>query len=203
MMWPFVLQFSSSPLDFGLLPFWWVPSLVRSILVTLRQIYFLQCSSCGKVDFVDLETRFCLLPFWWVPSLVRSISVTLRQIYFLQCSSYGEVDFVDLETRFCFLLVTFLWCSRFCWLRGSNLFFAVRFILAGSIALTLRHEFDFYSALTSIGSIALTLRHEFDFYSALTSIGSISLTLRHEIIFCSGSLLWHSDSGLFGNFGRR
>ena len=38
------------------------------------------------------------------------------------------------------------------------------------------------------GSIALTLRHEFDFYSALTSMGSISLTLRHEIVFCSGSL---------------
>ena len=70
-----------------------------------------------------------------------------------------QVDF-----DFCDLLI----CSRFCWLRGSNLFFAVRFILAGSIALTLRHEFDFYSALTSIGSI--------------------SLTLRHEIIFCSGSL---------------
>ena len=83
--WPFVLQFSSSPFD------------------------------------------FCLLPFWWVPSLVRSISMTLGQIYFLQCSSYGEVDFVDLEARFCFLLVTFLWCSRFFWLRGSNLFLQCTF----------------------------------------------------------------------------
>ena len=55
--WPFVLQYSSSPLDFGLLPFLWVPSLVRSILVTLGQIYFLQCSSFGEVDFDDLETR--------------------------------------------------------------------------------------------------------------------------------------------------
>jgi len=96
-MWPFVLQFSSSPFDFGLLPFWWVPSLVRSILVTLRHIYFLQCSSFGEVDFIDLETRFDLL---------------------------GNL----------------LWCSRFCWLRGINLFLAVYFLVK-SISLTSRHDF--------------------------------------------------------------
>ena len=46
MEWPFVLQFSSSPFGFISSPLW-VPSLVRSISMTLRQIYFLQCSSYG------------------------------------------------------------------------------------------------------------------------------------------------------------
>jgi len=46
-IWPFVLQFSSSPFDFCLLPFWWVPSLVRSISMTLREIYF-----CGALLMV-------------------------------------------------------------------------------------------------------------------------------------------------------
>ena len=35
--WPFVLQFSSSPFDFISSPLW-VPSLARSISMTLRQI---------------------------------------------------------------------------------------------------------------------------------------------------------------------
>ena len=61
--WPFVLQYSSSPLDFGLLPFLWVPSLVRSILVTLRQIYF--CSALLVVKSISLTLRhvFVCFPF--------------------------------------------------------------------------------------------------------------------------------------------
>merc|ERR1711974_480251 len=68
LMWPFVLQFSSSPFDliFFLCPLWWVPSLMKSLMVTSRHIYFLQCSSFGEVDFVDLEIRFCF-PFWVSP----------------------------------------------------------------------------------------------------------------------------------------
>ena len=55
MEWPFVLQISSSPFDF-ISSLLWVPSLVRSISMTLRQIYF--CSVLlGEVDFDDLETR--------------------------------------------------------------------------------------------------------------------------------------------------
>ena len=86
--WPFVLQYSSSPLDFGLLPFLWVPSLVRSILVTLRQIYF--CSA--------------LL-------VVKSILLTLRHVLFaslLMGALVGEVDFGDLEANL-FFAVLFLW----------------------------------------------------------------------------------------------
>ena len=63
MEWPFVLQFSSSPLDF-----------VSSLFL----------GACfGEVDFDDLEANliFAVLFLW------RSISVTLRQIYFLQCST--------------------------------------------------------------------------------------------------------------------
>ena len=59
-LWCGLLSFSFRAFlsDFDLRPFWWVPSLLRSILVTLRHIYFLQCSSFGEVDFIDLETRF-------------------------------------------------------------------------------------------------------------------------------------------------
>ena len=142
--------------------------------------------------------------------------------FFLLGACLGEVDFDDLEANL-FFAVRFLWRGRSFWPWGTILFFYSALTSIGSISLTLRHEFDFCSALTSIGSIsltlrhdfdfcsaltsmgsiALTLRHEFNFYSALTSVGSISLTLRHEIIFYSGSLFWHPDSGLFGNFGRR
>ena len=45
--------------------------------MTLRHIYFLQCSSFGEVDFIDLETRFCF-PF-------------------LMGALVNEVDFGDLE----------------------------------------------------------------------------------------------------------
>ena len=104
--WPFVLQYSSSPLDFGLLPFLWVPSLVRSILVTLRQIYFLQCSSFGEVDFDDLETRLLtfLVTFFGVVDFVDFEVL----IYFLQCASFGGVDRFDPEARFCFFTVRLL-----------------------------------------------------------------------------------------------
>ena len=183
MGWPFVLQFSSSPLDFFLiLPLrgclrWW-----------------------GRFRWPWGKFIFCSALL-----LAGSIVLTLRH------------DF-----NFCSALTSI-----------------------GSISLSLRHDFDFCSALTSIGSISLTLRHDFDFspywvpafvrsisvtlrqiyflqcasfggvdrfdpeariwffYSALASVGSISLTLRHKIIFYSGSLFWHPDSGLFGNFGRR
>ena len=76
MGWPFVLQFSSSPLDFDSSPYW-VPAFVRSISVTLRQIYFLQCASFGGVDRFDPEARFC----------------------FLQCAYFNRVDFFDPEAR--------------------------------------------------------------------------------------------------------
>ena len=56
MEWPFVLQFFK--LSFGSSPYW-VPAFVRSISVTLRQIYFLQCASFGGVDRFDPEARFC------------------------------------------------------------------------------------------------------------------------------------------------
>ena len=141
MEWPFVLQFSSSPLDFF---------------------------------------------FWFFP---------------LEGAFVGEVDFGDLEANL-FFAVRFFWRGRSFWPWGTIIFCSALTSI-GSISLTLRHDFNFCSALTSMGSIVLTLRHEFDFYSALASVGSISLTLRHEIIFYSGSLFWHPDSGLFGNFGRR
>ena len=141
MGWPFVLQFSSSPLVFDSSPF--------SSGCLLRW---------GRFRWPWGKFIFCS-----ALSLIWSISLTLRH----------EFDFCSALTSI------------------------------GSISLSLRHDFNFCSALTSMESIALTLRHDFDFYSALTSVGSISLTLRHEIISCSGSLLWHSDSGLFENFGRR
>ena len=57
----------------------------------------------------------------------------------LEGAFVGKVDFSDLE---------------------ANLFFAVLY-LVGSIVLTLRHDFNFCSALTSMGSIVLTLRHDY------------------------------------------
>ena len=95
--WPFVLQFSSSPFGFISSPLW-VPSLVRSISMTLRQIYFLQCSSFGEVDFDDLETR--LLTFWVTFFGVVDFVDFEVLIYFLQCASFGGVDRFDPEARF-------------------------------------------------------------------------------------------------------
>ena len=72
---------------------------MKSLMVTSRHIYFLQCSSFGEVDFIDLETRF-LVPFLGVLHLGEADLVDLEVlIYFLQCSSCHEVDFVDLEAR--------------------------------------------------------------------------------------------------------
>ena len=51
-------------------------------MVTSRHIYFLQCSSFGEVDVVDLETRFR---------------------FCFGCPHLGEADFVDLEVLFLFL----------------------------------------------------------------------------------------------------
>ena len=57
-VWPFVLQFSSFPFAFFLCPLWWEPSLDEVVGGDLEACLFLQCSSFGEVDFIDLETRF-------------------------------------------------------------------------------------------------------------------------------------------------
>ena len=178
MEWPFVLQFSSSPLDFDFSPYW-VPAFVRSILVTLRQIYFLQCSTWRGRSFWPWGT-ILLFSFCSALTSIGSISLTLRHdfVFYSALTSIGSISLtLRHEFDFCSALTSI-----------------------GSISLTLRHDFDFCSALTSMGSIALTLRHEFNFYSALTSVGSISLTLRHEVISYSGSLYDIQTPGFFGNF---
>ena len=88
-LWCGLLSFSSRAFLFGfdLRPFWWVPSLLRTILVTLRHIYFLQCTSFGGVDLFDPEARIC----------------------FLQCSSFSGVDFIDPEAPVYFLQWITLW----------------------------------------------------------------------------------------------
>jgi len=120
----------------------------------------------------------------------------------------GEVDFDDLEANLFFavfffwwgrfrwpwdtffdLLGNLLWCSRFCWLRGINLFLAVCFF----------GEVDFVDLKTRFCSLFDgCLRWwgrfrwpwgKFIFYSALSSIGSISLTQRHQF-FVLSSFRW-------------
>ena len=86
-----------------------MPSLVKSILVTLRHIYFLQCSPCHEVDFVDLEARV-YFPCCGCPSLgVVDFVDSEVLIYFLQCASFGGVDLFDPEARI------FLQCAFFNW----------------------------------------------------------------------------------------
>ena len=90
----------------------------RSILLTLRRIYFYSALHIG-VDFGDLEANltFIVLFLW------RSILLTWRQIYFLQCSSY--------EGRFCWPWGKFTFYSALpvkvdcCGPWGTNLIFAV------------------------------------------------------------------------------
>ena len=60
---------------------------MESLFLTLRQIYFLQCSSFGGVDLFDSEARF----------------------YFLQCASFGGVDLFDPEAQVYFLQWITLW----------------------------------------------------------------------------------------------
>ena len=150
-MWPFVLQFSSFPfaLVSFLCPFWWVPSLNEVVGGDLEAyLFFLQCSSFGEVDFVDLETRFCF-PFWvssfrwsrfcWLWGTILFLTVlflswsrfcwpwgTSLLVSLVGCPHFGEADFVDLE-----VLIYFLQCASF---GGVDLFdpeariFAVRFL---------------------------------------------------------------------------
>jgi len=99
---------------------------MQSLMVTLRHIYFLQCSSCHEDDFVDLEARVCF-PCYGCPPFGETDFVDFEVlIYFLQCSfemesifwtprhelicfpcygcpHFGEADFVDLEVRIYFL----------------------------------------------------------------------------------------------------
>ena len=109
MVWPFVLQFSSFPFQFrfvvpsdGCPPCWGRFRWPWGIFI------FLQCSSFGEVDFIDLETRF------WFPFLMGALvnevdfSDLEAWIYFLQCTSFGGVDLFDPESR-----IYFLQCSSF------------------------------------------------------------------------------------------
>ena len=124
MEWPFVLQFSSSPLDFDSFPFssgcllgwgrfrWpWgkfifcsALPLAGSIVLTLRHdfvIFFLQCAYFNRVDFFDPEARFCFLQCAYF-SRVDFFDPEAR-IWFLQCADFNRVDFIDPEARFWFL----------------------------------------------------------------------------------------------------
>ena len=107
-MWPFVLQFSSSPFDFISSPFcgclrWWGRfqwpwgkfSFCSALLV--------------EVDFVDLEAN--LFRFLW--------------------PSYGVVDFVDFEVVIYFLQCASCWRGRSLWPWGTNLIFTVRWLRWG------------------------------------------------------------------------
>ena len=130
-LWPFVLQFSSSPFALIFVSLlmgalikwsrWWWPRgififysvllLVKSISLTSRHDFasLFGCPHLGEADFVGFEVL----------------------IYFLQCSFCHEVDFVDLEARVfaCFSCrVSSFWWSRSCWPRGTNLFFTVHFL---------------------------------------------------------------------------
>ena len=123
MEWPFVLQFSSSPLDFDSSPIW-VPALVRSISMTLRQIWFLQCSSYGGRfrwpwgKFIFCSALLGRGRFRWPWDTLILILVTFLfvvdfvdfevVIYFLQCASFGGVDRFDPEAR-----IWFLQCAYF------------------------------------------------------------------------------------------
>ena len=140
---------------------------------------------CGLLSFSfrAFLFDFGLCPFWWVPSVLRSILVTLRHIYFLQCSSFGEVDFVDLETRFCFpfWVSSFRW-SRFCWPRGTNLF--LQCASFGGV--------DRFDPEARIWFLQCTYFNRVDFIDP-----------EARDYFLQWITLWHPDSGLFGNFGRR
>ena len=122
------------PSVFELSSWFWFASLFMGALVgevdfgDLEANLFLQCSSCGKVDFVDLETRFVCFPFdgcprWWgrfrwpwgkfifcsALLVVKSISLTLRHVFVsFWWPSYGVVDFVDFE-----VVIYFLHCTSF------------------------------------------------------------------------------------------
>ena len=111
-LWCGLLSFSFRAFlfDFDLRPFWWVPSVMKSILVTLRHFYFpcCRCPSFGVVDFVDFEVL----------------------IYFLQCSFWDGIDLFGPRgtSWFVSFVCPLYWWSRFCWPRGINLFFTVLFV---------------------------------------------------------------------------
>ena len=58
MVWPFVIQFSSFPFRFRFVSLLMGALRVEVGFGDLEAYLFLQCSSFGEVDFIDLETRF-------------------------------------------------------------------------------------------------------------------------------------------------
>ena len=152
---------------------WWVPSLVRSISVTLRQFYFLQCAFFDWVDFADPKApvfRFVL--FWWSRF----------------CWPRG--------TNLIFAVRSLRW-GRFRWPWGTNLISVL--ILVKPILLTSRYQFISCSALSSVESILLTLRHDFDPFGC-PHLGEADLVdFEVQIYFLQWIALWHLDSGLVGS----
>ena len=92
--WLYIVAFCPSifklSFRFCFFPFSWVPSLVRSISMTLRQIYFLQCSSCrGRFRWPWGKFNFCS-----ALTLMGSISLTLRHEFdfYSALTSIGSIS---------------------------------------------------------------------------------------------------------------
>ena len=172
-VWPFVLLSSSFPLLVSFYFPFWVPSFVRSLVVTSRLVSVAVCcplfrwSRCcwprgadlvfvvrffDRVGFADPEARFWSL-FGW-PLFGRAGPVGSKvQNSFLQCASSGRVDVVDSEAPM-------LWC-------------------------VLHGEADFVGLETRFWSFWMT------------SLGKAGL-VGFEVLICflQWAAFWHLDSGL-------
>ena len=141
--------------------------------------------------------------FWWPWG---------KFIFYSALSSIGSI----LLTQRHQFLSSFRW-SRFCWPRGTNFIFAVRFlrwgrfrwpwgtnlisvlILVKPILLTSRYQFISCSALSSVESILLTLRHDFDPFGCPHLGGADLIDFEVLVYFLQWIALWHLDSGLVGS----
>ena len=131
MGWPFVLQFSSSPLVFDSSPFssgcllrwgrfrWpWgkfifcsALSLIWSISLTLRHEFDF-CSALTSIGSISLSLRhdFNFLQCAYFNGVDRFDPKA--RFWFLQCADFGRVDFIDPEARDYFLQWITLLTSR-------------------------------------------------------------------------------------------
>ena len=76
--------------------FYWVPSLMRSILMTLRyNLFFIQCTPFGGVDLLTLRHEFISCS---ALHLMGSVSLTLRY-EFISCSALTSVGSISLTLR--------------------------------------------------------------------------------------------------------
>ena len=135
---------------------------MKSLMVTSRHIYFLQCSLFGEVDFVDLEARV-LFPLLWVLSFewIRWFGFRGKFIFYSGLpfggrSHFGGVDLLDSE--------------------ACEFIFYSALPVVESILWTLRHEFIcFPSGGCSLSDRVVVFDSEADLFLQCSPFGGVDL----------------------------